>query len=350
MTCCPSAADGEQRGLVHQVRQFGAREARRSARDLAEIHSHADGDFARVDAENLLPSPHIRCAHGHVTIEPAGPQQRRIQNVGTVGRGNHDDAGVRREAVHLDEELVQRLLALLVAQRIAAAAAADGVELVDEDDARLVTPRVLEQLADARCADAGVHLDEIRAAREQERHLRFAGNGPGQQRLARAWRADEQHPFRDPSADRLEAAGVAQEIDELFHFFLGFVDARHVLERHGHRFRIGLAHLALERGDAARCDPIHHHAERRDEPDAEHGRDVVVGGRFRERLHIDPDVFAREIGDERGVGGHVVARRRRAERLSVRTSDLEVVPGDDDRRHRAALEVTQEVRERRACD
>ena len=42
---------------------------------------------------------------------------------------------VRREAVHLDEQLVERLLALLVAERVAAAAAADGVELVDEDDA-----------------------------------------------------------------------------------------------------------------------------------------------------------------------------------------------------------------------
>ena len=52
-----------------------------------------------------------------------------------VGRGDDDDAAVRLEAVHLDEQLVQRLLALFVAERVAAAAAADGVELVDEDDA-----------------------------------------------------------------------------------------------------------------------------------------------------------------------------------------------------------------------
>ena len=61
-----------------------------------------------------------------------------------------DDALVAGEAVHLDEQLVQRLLALFVAERVAAAAAADGVELVDEDDAGLVAARVLEQLADAR--------------------------------------------------------------------------------------------------------------------------------------------------------------------------------------------------------
>ena len=77
------------------------------------------------------------------------------------------------EAVHLDEQLVERLLALFVAERVAAAAAAHGVELVDEDDARLVAARFLEQLAHARRADAGVHLDEVGAARRDERARRL---------------------------------------------------------------------------------------------------------------------------------------------------------------------------------
>ena len=112
-----------------------------------------------------------------------------------------DDAAVRREAVHLDEQLVERLLALLVAQRVAAPRAADRVELVDEDDAARVARRVLEEPPHARRADAGVHLDEVRAAREQERHARLAGNRPRQQRLAGAGRPDQQHPFgmRPPS-------------------------------------------------------------------------------------------------------------------------------------------------------
>ena len=61
---------------------------------------------------------------------------------GAVGRGDDDDALVRREAVHLDEQLIERLLALFVAERVAAAAAADGVELVDEDDAGRMAARV----------------------------------------------------------------------------------------------------------------------------------------------------------------------------------------------------------------
>ena len=48
-------------------------------------------------------------------IEPAGPQQSRIEHVGPVGRREHDGQIAPREAVHLREELVQRLLALVVA-------------------------------------------------------------------------------------------------------------------------------------------------------------------------------------------------------------------------------------------
>src|SRR6202023_3227076 len=101
---------------------------------------------------------------GPLAIEPARAQQRRIQNVGTIGRRDDDDALGGSEAVHFHQQLIQRLLTLFVAERLAAAAAAHRVELVDEDDARRMTARVLEQLADARRADAGVHLDEVRAA------------------------------------------------------------------------------------------------------------------------------------------------------------------------------------------
>ena len=161
------------------------------------------------------------------------------------------------EAVHLDEQLVQRLLALLVAERVAAARTADRVELVDEDDARGVTARVLEQLADARGADAGVHLDEIGSAREEKRHLGFAGDRPREQRLAGARRADEQHALGNAPADGREAFRLAQEVDDLLHFFLRFVHAGDIREGHRRRLGVGCARLALERRDAPRRDAIH---------------------------------------------------------------------------------------------
>jgi hypothetical protein len=47
---------------------------------------------------------------------------------------------------------------------VTAACLADRVQLVDEDDRRCVGTRLFEQLADARGAEAGEHLDECRCA------------------------------------------------------------------------------------------------------------------------------------------------------------------------------------------
>ena len=118
----PPALDREERRLVHQVRQIGAREARRAARDLPQIDFRIERHLPAVDAEDLLAALHVGRADRHLAIEPARTQQRRIENVGTVRRRDDDDALVGGEAVHLDQQLVQRLLALFVAERVAAAA------------------------------------------------------------------------------------------------------------------------------------------------------------------------------------------------------------------------------------
>ena len=66
-----------------------------------------------------------------------GAQQRRVEDVGPVRGRDQDDVVLQLEPVHLDEELVQGLLALVVAAAEAGAAmAADRVDLVHEDDAR----------------------------------------------------------------------------------------------------------------------------------------------------------------------------------------------------------------------
>ena len=79
-----------------------------------------------------------------------GRSSAGIEDVRPVGRGDEDDAFVALEAVHLDEQLVQRLLALVVpAAEAGAAMTADGVDLVDEDDAGRVLLALFEQVAHA---------------------------------------------------------------------------------------------------------------------------------------------------------------------------------------------------------
>jgi hypothetical protein len=209
-------ARGVERRLVHQVRQVRAAETRGAARNQHHIHVVGQRDLLGVNLEDALAAPDVGPVDDNPPIEATGTKQRRIEDVGTIGRGDQDDAFVRLEAVHFDEQLIQRLLALVMpATEARATMTADSVDLVDEHDARRVLLTLLEQVADARRADADEHLDEVRAADREERHIGFTGHRTRQQRFAGARRSHEQDAFRDAPAELLEFLRLAQEIDDL---------------------------------------------------------------------------------------------------------------------------------------
>ena len=133
-------------------------------------------------------------------------------------RGHHDDALGGLEAVHLGEHLVEGLLTLVVSAADAGAAlAADGVDLVDEDDGPAELAGAVEQVAHPRGADADEHLHEVGAGDRQEGHAGLAGHGPGDERLAGAGGPTSRMPFGRTGADRGELVGEAQEVDDLAH-------------------------------------------------------------------------------------------------------------------------------------
>ena len=106
----------------------------------------------------------------------------------------------------------------------------DGVELVDEDDAGRRLLGLLKQIPHARGANADEHLDEVRAAQAEERHPRLAGNGPGQERLARPRRPDQEYALRKLRAELRELGRFRQEAHDLACFLDGLVDAGEIRE------------------------------------------------------------------------------------------------------------------------
>src|SRR6478672_9323467 len=180
-----ACAGGEQRRLVDQVGEVGAGEAGGLAGESVEVDRLRERLPASVDLEDLLAPLAVGPVDDDLAVEAAGPQQRRVEDVRPVGGGDQDDVVFHLEAVHLDEELVQRLLALVVAAAHAGAAVtADGVDLVHEDDAGRVLLRLLEEVAHAAGADADEHLDEVRAGDREEGHAGLTRDGAGEQRLA----------------------------------------------------------------------------------------------------------------------------------------------------------------------
>ena len=184
-----------------------------------------------MDIENGTASFDVRPVHGHTAVEATGAQQRRIENVGPVGGGDQNDIGVGAEAVHLNQDLVERLLTFIVGTaQTGAAIATDGVDLVDEDDARAVALGLLKEVAHTAGAHAHKHLDKFGAGDAEEGHARLARDGLGHQRLAGAGRADQQHALGNASAQRGELLRLLKKLDDLLQLHLGLIRAGHVIE------------------------------------------------------------------------------------------------------------------------
>jgi hypothetical protein len=214
-----------------------------------------------VHLEDLLAALHVRAGRPRSAGRSGRAQQRRVQDVRPVGRGDEDDAALDVEAVHLDQHLVEGLLALVVAAAHAGAAVpADGVDLVDEDDGRGVLLGLLEQVAHPAGADADEHLDEVRAGDRVERHAGLTGHGAGQQRLAGPGRAVEQHALGDLGADGLELGRLLQELLDLDELLERLVGTGHVGEgglRGVLADQLGLALAELHDAVAAALHLVH---------------------------------------------------------------------------------------------
>ncbi len=93
--------------------------------------------------------------------------------------------------------------------------------------------RLFEEVAHAARADADIHFDKVRAGDRQKLHACLARDRAGQQRLARARRADEQHALGDARTEVDELARRFQKVDDLLQFLFFLIRTGDVRERRG---------------------------------------------------------------------------------------------------------------------
>src|SRR5215472_16865778 len=106
----------------------------------------------------------------------------------------------------------------------------DGIDFVDEDNTGSVLLSLHEEVANSRRPHANEHLDEVRTGNREEWNPGFACDRPRKQRLTGAWRSDQQNPLGHSAAPTDESFRIAQELDYLFEFILGFIDSSDVSE------------------------------------------------------------------------------------------------------------------------
>src|SRR5690606_14138193 len=78
-------AGRQESGLVQDVGQVCAGEAGCAARDGVQVHVGGQGLALGVDAEDVGAAVEVGRLHRDLAVESAGTQQRRVQDVGSVG-------------------------------------------------------------------------------------------------------------------------------------------------------------------------------------------------------------------------------------------------------------------------
>ena len=227
-----AVACGYQGGLVADVGDVRARESRCLAGQQVHVHCVVYLDGAHMHAEDVLAFVQVGQIHVYLSVEASGTQQGFVQHVHAVGGSQDNDTAVRAEAVHFGQQLVQRVLAFIVAAHgcCFGTGTAHGVDFVDEDDAGRLLLGLAEEVAHTGCTHADEHLYKVRACQREERYVRLACHGLGQQGLTRARRTDQQSALGNLSTQFGIFLRLLQELHDFFHLLFGSGQSGHVLE------------------------------------------------------------------------------------------------------------------------
>ena len=250
--------DGSQGALVDDVGQVGARGTGRGAGNRGQVDRRLCLHALGMQLKNVLTAGQVGQLDGDAAIKTTGAQQSGIEAVGTVGGSEDDDTLVVIETVHLGQQLVERLLALIVAAKAAAIALlADGINLIDKDDTRGLFLGLLKQVANFSGTAADEHLNKLRTRNTKERHARLAGHSLGKQGFTSTRRADKQSTTRQLGADLLVALRLLQKVNDLLEGLLGLFLAGDILKGHAHvlggdHARAGLTQSAAAKTAAAK--------------------------------------------------------------------------------------------------
>jgi hypothetical protein len=158
-----------------------------------------------MNLQNLLPTLDVRHINHDLAIESPRSEQRRIENIRAVGGGDqyHPFSGL--ETIHFNQKLVQCLLPfVMTTPQTGAAVAANGIDLIQEDDARSIFQTLREHIPHPGRSYPDEHLNEVRTGKRKERDIGFPGYRFGQKRLPGPGGTDQNYPLGDPSAQPLE--------------------------------------------------------------------------------------------------------------------------------------------------
>ena len=272
--------------LVKKVRKIGTCVTGSDLRDLLKIDIVLERLILCVYFQDVRTALDVRTGNRDTTVETSRTQERRVKDIDTVCCRDNDNALIRTETVHLNEQLVQCLLALIVtAAHAGTTVTTYGIDLIDEDDARRILLRAVEKVSYTACTDTDEHFNEVGTGNAEERNARLTCYGLCQQSLTCTRRAVKEDALRDLRAERGILLRVLKEVNDLREFFFFFVRTGNIREVDlvlGRVEKLRLGSAEVHRGSAFTCvsaevdpDEEYHRADHQEDHDARHDRGNV---------------------------------------------------------------------------
>src|SRR5210317_2366165 len=141
-------------------------------------------------------------------VETTCAEEGVVKDIDTVRRSDDHDTSLIVETIHLGQELVNGLLTLVIGWHVSTTTLlTDSINLINEDDTRLILSCLLEKFSYALGSNTYEHLNEVRGRALDEWDIGFTSDGSSKEGLTRTWGASKEGATGDLSTTSKVALG-----------------------------------------------------------------------------------------------------------------------------------------------
>src|SRR6056300_1748280 len=217
--------------LVHEVREVSARETRRLLGDVPKVYCIIEVLITRMNTQDLLTPLNTWKGNLNLTVETTRSQKSVIKDIDTVCGGDDYDTSLIVEPIHFGEKLVNGLLALVIRGHVSTTTLlTDSINLINEDDTRLIFSCLLEKFPYPLGPNTYEHLNKVGGRTLDEGDIGLTSDGSSEEGLTRTWSTSEEGTTRNLSTTSIVAFRFFEEIHNLFELLFGRVDTLNISE------------------------------------------------------------------------------------------------------------------------
>ena len=156
------ATRAQKRSLIQKIGQVGTGKTGGKLGYIFQINRRRKRLISCVNLKDCFPTHNVGRANLHAAVKTTRTKQRRVENVGAVCCCNKDNGVVFFKTIHLNKQLVEGLLALIMtAANTRATLTSHGIDFVDKHDGRGSMFCLLKEVAHTRCTHAYKHFNKV---------------------------------------------------------------------------------------------------------------------------------------------------------------------------------------------